>query len=79
VVGFLALSAATSLGLLSAAAVSHLTTAATLLTAAAMAGIGLGVDFRGLGRAGRQALTLGLAGFGALVGAMSWYYLLVLH
>jgi len=79
VIGFLVMSAVTSLGLLGPSVVAGLTTAATLLTAAAMAGIGLGVDFRGLGRAGRQALTLGLAGFGALVATMSWYYMLVLR
>jgi len=78
VIGFLALSAVTSLGWLSAETVRYLTLGGTLLTAAAMAGIGLGVQFRGLGRAGRQALVLGVVGFVALLLVMSAYYTLML-
>lgn len=78
VVGFLLLSSVTSLGWLSAPLISALSLAATVLTAAAMAGIGLGIDFRGIGRAGRQALLLGVAGFGVLLVTMSWYYWMVL-
>lgn len=78
VIGFLALSAVTSLGWLSADGVRYLTLGGTLLTAAAMAGIGLGVQFRGLGKAGRQALALGVVGFVALLAVMSTYYALTL-
>lgn len=78
VIGFLALSAVTSLGWLSAETVRYLTLGGTLLTAAAMAGIGLGVQFRDLGRAGRQALALGVVGFVALLLVMSAYYTLML-
>lgn len=79
VIGFLALSAVTSLGWLNADAVRYLALGGTILTAAAMAGIGLGVQFTGLGRAGRQALALGVVGFVALLVVMSGYYALTLH
>ncbi len=78
VVGFLTLSAVTSLGWLSADAVTYLTLGGTLLTAAAMVGIGLGVQFRGLGRAGRQAISLGVVGFFSMLVVMSTYYTLTL-
>lgn len=78
VLGFLVLSAATSLGWFTPTLVHYLTVAGTLLTAAAMAGIGLGVKFRGLGHAGRQALLLGAAGFLALFTVMTAYYALTL-
>jgi len=78
VLGFLALSGVTSLGWLSADAVTYLTLGGTLLTAAAMVGIGLGVQFRGLGRAGRQAVSLGVVGFFAMLIVMSSYYALTL-
>lgn len=74
VVGFLAMSAATSLGWFGPAQVAGLTVAATVLTAAAMAGIGMGVALQGMGRAGRQALWLGLSGFAAMVLTMGVYY-----
>lgn len=74
VIGFLAMSAATSLGWFGPAQVAGLTLAATILTAAAMAGIGMNVALKGMGRAGRQALWLGLTGFAAMVVAMSAYY-----
>ncbi|MBX3141355.1 MAG: putative sulfate exporter family transporter [Trueperaceae bacterium] len=79
VVGFLAMSAVTSLGWLGPETVRYLSLAGTLLTAAAMAGIGLGVQFRGLGRAGRQALVLGVVGFVAMLVVMSGYYLIALR
>lgn len=79
VVGFLAMSAVTSLGWLGPETVRYLSLAGTLLTAAAMAGIGLGVQFRGLGRAGRQALVLGVVGFVAMLVVMSGYYLITLR
>lgn len=78
VLGFLALGAATSAGLLPAALVAVVATAGSLLTAVAMAAIGLGVDVRGLGAAGRAALALGAIGFAALVLVLGGYYALVL-
>ena len=78
VLGFLALGAATSAGLLPAAVVAAAAAAGSLLTAIAMAAIGLGVDVRGLGAAGRSALMLGSIGFGALVLVLGGYYALVL-
>lgn len=79
VVGFLVMSAVTSLGWLGPETVRYLSLAGTLLTAAAMAGIGLGVQFRGLGRAGRQALILGVVGFVAMLVVMGGYYALALR
>jgi uncharacterized membrane protein YadS len=76
VVGFLALGAAVSAGLLGAPAVGLLTTLGTLLTATAMAGIGLGLDARALRGPGRQALVVGLVAFLALLLAMIGYYAL---
>lgn len=78
VLGFLALGVATSTGLLPAAFVAAAATVGSLLTAVAMAAIGLGVDVRGLGAAGRSALALGAIGFGALVLVLGVYYALVL-
>lgn len=78
VIGFVAMGAATSAGLLPPPAVAAATTAGTILTAAAMAAIGLGVDATAVGRSGRQALALGTVGFGALVVVMgAWYGLLL--
>lgn len=62
-VGFLLLGAARALGAVPAGWVEPLSTSSLLLTAAAMAGIGLGVDFASLKRAGSRALWLGVAGF----------------
>ena len=78
VLGFLALGAATSAGLLPAALVATAATAGSMLTAVAMAAIGLGVDVRGLGAAGRAAIALGAIGFAALVLVLGGYYALVL-
>jgi uncharacterized membrane protein YadS len=78
VLGFLALGAVTSTGLLPAAVVSAAALGGSLLTATAMAAIGLGVDVRGLGAAGRAALALGAIGFAALVLTLGGYYALVL-
>lgn len=78
VLGFLALGAATSAGLLPAPVVAAMAAAGSLLTAFAMAAIGLGVDVRGLGAAGRSALALAAIGFGAMVLVLGVYYALVL-
>lgn len=62
-IGFLLLGAARTLGAVPAAAVAPMSTASLLLTAAAMAGIGLGVDLAGIRRAGGRALLLATLGF----------------
>ena len=62
-VGFLLLGAARSAGLVPETWVTPLSTSSMLLTAAAMAGIGLGVDLAGLKRAGSRALLLAVVGF----------------
>lgn len=62
-IGFLLLGAARTLGAVPGAWVEPLSTSSMLLTAAAMAGIGLGVDLAGLRRAGGRALLLAVAGF----------------
>ncbi len=77
VVGFLALGAAVSAGVLDERSVGQLTALGTLLTAAAMAGIGLELDARALRGPGRQALVVGSAAFLALLLAMLGYYALV--
>lgn len=70
--GFLLLGAARAVGVLPEGWVGPLSSASLLLTATAMAGIGLGVDPTGLRRAGGRALLLALAGFAATlsVGAL---------
>ena len=65
--GFLALGLVNSLGLLPGWLVGVLETASVLLTAMAMVGIGLGVDFGVLRRVGGGALRLALLGFAALL------------
>lgn len=62
-IGFMLLGAARSAGVVPLAWVAPTSTASLLLTAAAMAGIGLGVDLAGLRRAGGRALLLALTGF----------------
>lgn len=74
VVGFLAMSAVTSFGWFGPELVAGLTLAATVLTAAAMAGIGMNVAVKEMGGAGRQALWLGVGGFAAMVLVMGAYY-----
>lgn len=79
VLGFLAAGAATSAGWLPPAAVAAATTVGTALTATAMAAIGLGVEVRAAGAAGRSALVLGAVGFAALAATLAGYYALVLR
>lgn len=79
VVGFLLLGAATSAGWLPPAAVAGATTTGAVLTATAMAAIGLGVDGRAAGAAGRSALTLGAVGFAALTLTLAGYYAVALR
>ncbi len=78
VIGFLALGAAVSLGVVPPAAASAIALAGSLLTAAAMAAIGLGVDVRALRGGGVAALALGLIGMVALATTMVIYYAWIL-
>ncbi len=66
-VGFLALGLVNSLGLIPPGLVGVLETLSVLLTAMAMVGIGLGVDFGVLRRIGGGALRLGVVGFAAIL------------
>jgi uncharacterized integral membrane protein (TIGR00698 family) len=75
ILGFLVMAAIRSLGLMPDAAVSAATTLATLLTIAAMAALGLGVDVRVLGRAGGR-VTLAVVASLVLLLAIS---LLLVH
>jgi uncharacterized integral membrane protein (TIGR00698 family) len=78
VLGFLALGAAVSFGVVPPAVVGAVSLAGSLLTAAAMAAIGLGVDVRAMRGAGVAALALGLVGMLALATTMVIYYAWVL-
>ncbi|GAA5533336.1 YeiH family protein [Deinococcus aluminii] len=66
-VGFLLVGVVSSTGLLPQPLTGAMQTASLLLTAASMAGIGLGVDFTVLRRLGGPALVVGSLGFGLLV------------
>ncbi|GMA16052.1 putative sulfate exporter family transporter [Deinococcus metallilatus] len=66
-VGFLLVGVVSSTGLLPRPLTGAMQTASLLLTAASMAGIGLGVDFAVLRRLGGPALVVGSLGFGLLV------------
>lgn len=66
-VGFLLVGIVNSLGLLPRELSGGMQTASLLLTAAAMAGIGLGVNFAVLRRLGGPAVLVSAAGFGLLV------------
>jgi uncharacterized integral membrane protein (TIGR00698 family) len=79
VLGFLALGALVSLGLVPEGVAAGVASVGTGLTAAAMAAIGLGVDVRALRRSGVQALALGAVGMLALVVTMLLYYGAVLR
>ncbi len=70
VVAFMALALARSLGLLPEGMVGLLRFVAGLLTATAMAALGLGVDFRGLARTGR-AVALAASGSLAVLASLS--------
>jgi len=78
VLAFVTLGALVSTGALSPALVQALTLLGTLLTAAAMAGIGMGLDARALRGPGRAALVVGAVSFTALLVVMVGYYSLVL-
>ena len=78
IIGFLALVACRSLGLVPMAAVAPMGRIATLLTVVSMAALGLGVDVRTVAKAGGRvtaAVVLSLLGLGAI----SFALLAVLH
>lgn len=78
IIGFLALVACRSLGLVPDAAIAPIGRAATLLTVVSMAALGLGVDVRTVAKAGGRvtaAVVLSLLGLGAISMAL----LAVLH
>jgi uncharacterized integral membrane protein (TIGR00698 family) len=69
IIGFLALVACRSLGLVSTAAIAPIGRVATLLTVVSMAALGLGVDVRTVAKAGGRVTTaviLSLLGLGAI-------------
>ena len=66
-IGFLVAGAINSLGLLPKEVAGVAVQLSILLTTAAMAGIGLGVDLRAVGRVGPRALGLGAVGFALVV------------
>lgn len=72
-VAFVLIGLVASTGIVPAAVLAMAGTASVWLAAAAMAGIGLGVDLATVRRAGGPALLVGSAGFGALV-AMALAY-----
>jgi uncharacterized integral membrane protein (TIGR00698 family) len=76
--GFLVMGALNSLGVIPGALAGPVHRASLMLTAAAMAGIGLMVDFSAFRYVGRRAVLLGAAGFGLLVAMMVPYVLLVI-
>lgn len=69
-VGFLVVGGLVSLGLIPDPIAEGMELGSLLLTAAAMAGLGLGVDLAVFRRVGGKALLLGTAGFAALVALM---------
>ncbi|RDE04456.1 YeiH family protein [Sphingomonas aracearum] len=78
IIGFLALVACRSLGLVPTAAIAPIGRIATLLTVVSMAALGLGVDVRTVAKAGGRvtaAVVLSLFGLGAI----SFTLLAVLH
>ena len=76
-VGFLVLGALNSFGLIPRPLAGALSTASLVLTTAAMAGIGLGVDFGVLRRIGGGAVRLAVLGFGVIVAVAGLYMILV--
>ena len=77
-VGFLLVGVIHSLGWIPAPAADAMEVASLLLTAAAMVGLGLGVDLAVFRRVGAKALLLGSAGFAVLVAVMVPFTILML-
>lgn len=72
-VGFLTVGVVNSLGFIPPALAGVMATASLVLTAASMAGIGLGVDFGVLRRIGGGPAVLAVVGFGLIVGVATLY------
>ena len=72
-IGFLALGALNSFGLIPRALINVLNPASVVLTTVAMAGIGLGVNFGVLRRIGGGAALLALLGFGMIIAVAALY------
>lgn len=72
-VGFLAVGVLNSLGVIPRFAADGMQSASLLLTAASMAGIGLGVDFAVLRRLGAKASVVGVAAFGVILSTAALY------
>lgn len=77
VIGFLAVSALVSFGVIPDRVAAWLATIGLVATAASMTAIGMGVDLRVLRSTGRAAALLGLIGFAVLLTTMALYYALV--
>lgn len=77
--GFLIVGVLNSMNVFPPALASAMQTASLLLTAAAMVGLGLGVDLAIFRKVGARALLLGTAGFAVLVGLMIPYGLVMLR
>jgi uncharacterized integral membrane protein (TIGR00698 family) len=77
--GFLLVGAVNTFGLIPTRLTEWMQTASLILTAAAMAGIGLSVDFRALRNIGANAMILGTAGFALIVGLAAIYMGLLLY
>ncbi len=74
VVGFLAMSAIASLGILPGPVIRTIAALGVVATAAAMTAIGFAVDVRVLRTSGRGAFVVGIAGFAVLLAVMTGYY-----
>ena len=72
-IGFLALGALNSFGLIPRSLINILNPASVVLTTTAMAGIGLGVNFGVLRRIGGGAAALALLGFGIIITIAALY------
>ena len=76
-IGFLALGALNSFGVIPRALINILNPASVVLTTAAMAGIGLGVNFGVLRRIGGGAAALALLGFGMIIAIAALYMVFI--
>lgn len=72
-VGFLAVGVLNSLGVIPRPAADMMQRSSLLLTAASMAGIGLGVDFAVMRRLGAKSALVGVAGFAIILGVAALY------
>ncbi|MDQ2893920.1 MAG: putative sulfate exporter family transporter [Pseudomonadota bacterium] len=78
ILGFLGMVAARSLGLIPAAALAPVASAATLLTVVSMAALGLGVDVRTVAKAGGRVIAAVILSL-MVLGGISFALITVLH